>query len=107
MSNVLNVIATDRALATGFFETESKSPVNKIWNLILPKKDIDMRLNYGQIATIFDRAKVFSGVQFSFITVHSDDYTEEAQHAIRCDLRRLPLTDDCIINIPSKILWGK
>lgn len=107
MSNVIQILGTDRALATGFFKSEEKSPVNEVWKLYLPIKDIDVRLTYMQINMIFDRAKVFSGVQFDFISVDDRDYTDEALYAIKQDLRRLPVSESCVINVPAKILWGK
>lgn len=106
MSNVLRISGSNRALATGFRKSEENSPVNKIWDLILPLYGSDMEISYGQMCQIFDMTNVFSGVQFDFVTVDDRDYTPAAQYAIRTQIRRVPVTKGAVINIPAKILWG-
>lgn len=102
MKKEVKIISTDRALATGFFEDSGE--VDK-WLIVLPSKNIDMRLSYGQICAILDRAKLYSGVEFDMVTICEGDYTDEASYAIKKDLRRLPLSSEAVVNGPARLIW--
>lgn len=101
MKNEVKVVSTNRALATGFFEQDESG----VWVIYLPAKDIDVRLSYGQICAILDRAKLYSGVEFDIVTISDGDYTDEASYAIKKDLRRLPLSSEAVVKGPARLIW--
>lgn len=103
MKNVLNIMPTDHAKATGFRMGDT-GPDNKNFVMYLPSKNCDMALSFGQTHSIF--GGTIQLLTFDYITIHDGDYSESAVSAlILCFHHCLHFAEDARINKPASMRY--